>query len=317
MSLLPSVGRIAIDMDVIETHGLAKHYGPIHALAGIDLRVPKGAIFGFLGPNGAGKTTTMRILVGLLRPTAGRATIFGLDIVNQSKEIRRRIGYLPGDVRLYEWMTGRRFLNFCDSARGGGTASEMERLRDRFDLNIERRIRDYSRGMKQKLALIASLMHRPELLILDEPTTALDPLVQQTLYESLRESAVEGRTVLFSSHTLSEVELLCDHVAIIRQGRIIEDSRIEALRSRAVRKVSLRLCDGVSKKLELPEGAHPQSSLDGTIELSWTGPIQRLTSWLASLPLEDVTIGQPDLEDLFAAYYRTGANSNSIAGGGA
>lgn len=297
-------------MNIIETRRLAKSYGPIHALAGIDLRVAKGAIFGFLGPNGAGKTTAMRILVGLLRPTSGSAAIFGHDAVSKSTEVRRRIGYLPGDVRLYEWMTGRRFLDFCDAVRGNGAEREIDRLRERFDLNIDRRIRDYSRGMKQKLGLIAALMHQPELLILDEPTTALDPLVQQTLYDELRAAAAQGRTILFSSHTLSEVELLCDHVAIIRRGQIIEDSSIDALRRRAVRRVSLRLHDKDSKTLALPDGAHPHESIDGTINVSWSGSIDRLTSWLASIPLEDVTIGPPDLEDLFAAYYREGSSSD-------
>lgn len=302
-------------MYVVETHGLAKDYGAIQALAGIDLRVPRGTIFGFLGPNGAGKTTAMRILVGLLRPTAGRASVFGLDMIGQSREIRRKVGYLPGDVRLYEWMTGRRFLNFFDAARGGGAAREIERLRGRFDLDIDRRIRAYSRGMKQKLALIASLMHRPELLILDEPTTALDPLVQLTLHDELRSAARDGRTVLFSSHTLGEVEVLCDHVAIIRRGEIIEDSTIEALRRRAVRRVTLRLRKGESAILELPEGAHPHETLDGTVNLSWTGPIDGLTAWLSTLRLEDVTIGPPDLDDLFAAYYRNDAPALQRGGG--
>ncbi len=290
-------------MSVIEARGLAKRYGPIRALAGIDLAVPESAIFGFLGPNGAGKTTAMRILVGLLRPSAGSAVVLGMKLPSRSTEICRQVGYLPGDVKLYPWMTGRRLLAFCDAARGGGSWPEIARLQERFDLDLDRKVRDYSRGMKQKLGLMAALAHRPRLLILDEPTTALDPLVQQTLYDELRAVAAEGRTVLFSSHTLSEVELLCDHVVIIRGGRIIEDSTIEALRSRAVRKVSLRLRRSAAA-LTLPEGAHSQSSLDGAVTLSWTGPIDRLVAWLRSIELEDVTIGPPDLEDLFAAYYR-------------
>jgi ABC-2 type transport system ATP-binding protein len=249
-------------MDVIETHRLVKRYDDVTALAGIDLRIPAGAIFGFLGPNGAGKTTAMRILVGLLKPTAGRAAVFGRDALRQSTEIRRRIGYLSGDVRFYERMTGAKLLRFCDAIRGNGAAAEIRRLQRRFDLDLDRRIRDYSRGMKQKLGLIQALMHRPELLILDEPTTALDPLVQQTLYDELRSVAAEGRTVLFSSHTLSEVELLCDRVAIIRGGRIIEDSSISELRARAVRRVGLRLRNGGAEALALPAGAHVQASHD-------------------------------------------------------
>ncbi len=291
-------------MYVIETHRLAKRYGTIHALGGIDLRVPQGSIFGFLGPNGAGKTTTMRILVGLLRPTTGRADVLGLDAVRSSTEIRRHIGYLPGDVRLYEWMTGRQLLTFCDTARGGGAEKEIKRLRGQFDLNLDRRIRDYSRGMKQKLGLIAALAHRPKLLILDEPTTALDPLVQQTLYDELRATAADGRTVLFSSHTLSEVELLCDRVAIIRDGLLIEDDTIERLRGRAVRHVTLRLRAGAAAELRLPDGAFAAALHDGEISMSWKGEIGPLIGWLAGLDLADVAIGPPDLEDLFAAYYR-------------
>lgn len=291
-------------MFAIEIKGLAKHYDDIRALDGVDLCVPAGGLFGFLGPNGAGKTTTMRILVGLLHATRGEARVLGLDAAKDSTAIRRRIGYLSGDVRLYEWMTGRRFLTWCDAMRGDGAAGEIERLRERFDLNIDRRIRDYSRGMKQKLGLMAALMHRPELLILDEPTTALDPLVQQTLYEELRAAAGEGRTVLFSSHTLSEVEQLCDRVAIIRAGRIIEEGEIAKLRERAVRRVELRITNSEWRKQTAPVEWKPDDTYDGHIKGTWNGPIPRLLAWLASMPVLDVTIGAPDLEDLFAAYYR-------------
>lgn len=292
-------------MLVIETQQLSKRYGSIRALDGIDLHVPAGSIYGFLGPNGAGKTTAMRILVGLLRPSTGRASVLGMDAIRESTTIRKRVGYLSGDVRLYEWMTGRRLLAFVDAARGGGSQQEAERLRARFDLNLDRRIRDYSRGMKQKLGLIAALMHRPELLILDEPTTALDPLVQQTLYDELRAAADQGRTVLFSSHTLSEVELLCDRVAIIRSGKIIEDNHIETLRRRAVRRVSFRLRTGSAAELQFPERCILQSTQDGMVSLSWTGEIQPLLRWMAGMDLQDASIGPPDLEDLFTAYYRT------------
>jgi ABC-2 type transport system ATP-binding protein len=222
-------------MYAIQMQGLTKRYGDIQALAGVDLRVPAGSIFGFLGPNGAGKTTAMRILVGLLRASGGQATVLGHDVWRESTAIRREMGYLPGDVRLYEWMTGRRYVTWCDATRGGGGREEIARLARRLDLNLDRRIRNYSRGMKQKLGLIAALSHRPKLLILDEPTTALDPLVQQTLYDELRAVVAEGRTVLFSSHTLSEVEQLCDRVAIIRAGRIIADNSIADLQARAIR----------------------------------------------------------------------------------
>ncbi|GJQ27862.1 MAG: ABC transporter ATP-binding protein [Phycisphaerae bacterium] len=287
----------------IDVQGLVKSYGALRAVAGVNLRVEAGSIFGFLGPNGAGKTTTIRILLGLLRATDGSARVLGLDAWRQSTEIRRHVGYLPGDVRFYDWMRGRTFLSFCNRARGGGCEAEIRRLCDRFHLDLSRRIRDYSRGMKQKLGVIQALMHRPEVLILDEPTTALDPLVQQTVYEELRAAAGEGRTVLFSSHTLSEVELLCDRVAIIRAGRIIEDSSISELRQRALRRVELRLKQGALREDLIPHGFTPRPSVDGVICGSWAGSVEELLRWLSTLDVADVTIGAPDLEDLFATYY--------------
>jgi len=291
-------------MWAIQTQGLMKRYGDIQALAGVDLRVPEGSIFGFLGPNGAGKTTAMRILVGLLRATGGQATVLGRDAWRDSTAIRQEVGYLPGDVRLHESMMGRALADFFNRARGGGAGLEIERLCERFDVNLDRRIRDYSRGMKQKMGLIAALMHRPAVLILDEPTTALDPLVQHVLYDELRAAAADGRTVLFSSHTLSEVELLCDRVAIIRAGRIIEDSEVSKLRQRAVRRVELRIANSEWRKQSPPDEWTAGESRDGAITGAWKGPVHGLLLWLSSLPLEDVTIGSPDLEDLFAAYYR-------------
>lgn len=293
----------------IEATGLTKQYGEMRALGGVDLRVPTGSIFGFLGPNGAGKTTAMRIFVGLLRATGGAARVLGLDAWHDSRAIRAQVGYLPGDVRLYEWMSGRRLLAFFNRARGGGCDAEIARLTRRFDLDINRVIRNYSRGMKQKLGLIAALMHRPRLLILDEPTTALDPLVQQTLYSELRATAADGRTVLFSSHTLAEVESLCDRVAIIRGGRIIEDNTIDALQRRAVRRVELRINSGEWRKQTAPAAWSEIESRDGAVAGAWKGEVRELLSWLNGLPVEDVVIGAPDLEDLFAAYYHKDAGA--------
>jgi ABC-2 type transport system ATP-binding protein len=291
-------------MNVIEARGLTKSFGPVRALAGVELSVPGGCIFGFLGPNGAGKTTAMRILMGLLRASGGRASVLGLDAWRDSTAIRAQVGYLPGDVHLYDWMTGRRLVDFCNDARGGGHDNEIERLRERLDLDLDRPVRDYSRGMKQKLGLITALMHRPRVLILDEPTTGLDPLVQQTLYDELRATVAKGRTVLFSSHTLSEVEQLCDRVAIIRAGRIIEDSSIDALRQRALRRVELRMANDDLRNARFPPEWAITESHGGRVIGSWRGPVRNLLQWLATLPVQDAVIGSPDLEDLFAAYYR-------------
>lgn len=271
-------------------------------LRDVSLTMPAGAIFGFLGPNGAGKTTTIRILLGLLRASAGKALLFGEDAWRHGARLRSDIGYLPGDVRFYDWFTGRATLDFFNTARGGRHSDEIRRLQRVFDLELDRKVRRYSRGMKQKLGLIQALMHKPRLLILDEPTTALDPLVREALYEELRRISGEGRSILFSSHTLTEVEELCDEVAIVRGGRIIEHEKITVLKSRAVRHVEIQVPAGASLPA-LPGDLRVESRAEGKIKGAWTGSIQPLLSWLAHAPVEDVSIAPPDLEDLFMAYY--------------
>src|ERR1043166_9149290 len=202
-------------------------------------------------------------------------------------------------------MTGQRLVDFCNRTRGGGHDREILRLKERFDLDLSRPIRDYSRGMKQKLGLITAMMHRPPLLILDEPTTALDPLVRQTLYQELRASVANGQTVLFSSHTLSDVQEMCDRVAIIRDGRIIEDNSIARLQERALRRVEFRMSNDELQRLRFPADWVPTENRNGSVTGTWRGPVNGLLAWLASIPLQDVTIGAPDLEDLFSTYYGT------------
>ncbi len=286
----------------VATHGLTKLYRGRPALRGINLRVPAGSLFGFLGPNGAGKTTTLRILLGLLRASRGRAEILGRDCWREGARLRRDVGYLPGDIRLYDHLTGREHLRFLAAARGAARRAQWESLALRFELNLEQRVRNYSRGMKQKLGIIQALMDRPQLLILDEPTIALDPLMRQVLYEELRGVAGEGRTVLFSSHTLSEVEALCDRVAILRQGEIVAQDRIEALQHRAVRRVEVRMAAGTQPP-QLPAGLNLIERADTWLRATWTGPVQPLLAWLTAARVQDVTLGPPDLEDLFLTYY--------------
>jgi ABC-2 type transport system ATP-binding protein len=290
-------------MDALCTHNLCKSYGPHEVLHKANLRVPTGCLFGFLGPNGAGKTTTIRILLGLLRASAGRAEVLGRDAWTEGPRLRAKVGYLPGEVRLYDHLTGRATLAFMDAARGGGATQEIKRLVDRFDLDLGKRVRDYSRGMKQKLGLIQAMVHRPELLILDEPTIALDPLVRQTLFEELRSVARDGRTVFFSSHTLSEVEELCHEVAILRDGWVIEQNRIDVLRAHALRRVEILLEPGTSPTRPPPTGLQISQQADTRIAGTWQGPVAPLVSWLAAQPLRDVTIAPPHLEDLFLTYY--------------
>lgn len=302
-------------MNAVETQGLSKRYGAVRAVEGLDLRVPAGSLFGFLGPNGAGKTTTIRMLMGLLRPSAGSACVLGRDIRRDSVDIRRRVGYLPGDLRLYEGLIGRALLDFAARTRGIDCHTEISRLAERLELDLSRRIRGYSRGMKQKLGLIAALMHRPEMLILDEPTTALDPLVQHVLCDELRAAARRGTTVLFSSHVLAEVESLCEQVAIVRAGRLVEHDRIENLRTRAARRVEFTVVNGQSP--EPPAGLRVRTKAGGRIIGAWSGPVQPLVRWLADSGAGDVTIGPPDLEELFLAYYGDGAEAANKTGAAA
>jgi len=290
-------------MDAIATDDLCKSFGRRAALRQVNLRVPTGGRFGFLGPNGAGKTTTIRILLGLLRASAGNARMLGQDVWRAGPKIRAQVGYLPGDVRFYDGLTGRATLAFLDAARGRNSRGEIRRLVKRFDLDLDKRVRDYSRGMKQKLGLIQALMHRPRLLILDEPTIALDPLIRELIYQELRDVTADGRTVLFSSHTLSEVEQLCDEVAILRDGRLIEQERIEVLRRRAVRHVEALFDEGGRPATPPPEGLRVTRQSDARLSGTWQGPVQPLVSWLAGGRVRDLRIAPPDLEDLFLAYY--------------
>ena len=291
--------------DAVRTHDLTKRYGSRYALHGLDLAVPRGTLFGFLGPNGAGKTTTIRILLGLLRATAGSASVLGRDCRRDGARLRGEVGYLPGDVRLFDNRSGAANLRFFCAARGGrgGADGQARRLADAFGLDLGKRVRSYSRGMKQKLGLIQALMHRPRLLVLDEPTTALDPLMREVLYAELRTAVREGRTVLFSSHTLSEVEQLCDHVAILRDGRLVESERIEALRARALRRVQVVFDGRPPPDRELPTGLDVVQRTSERLSGSWTGDVQPLVDWLARRRVRDLVIAPPDLEDLFRAYY--------------
>src|SRR3954451_5847054 len=205
---------------VIETEKLTKSYGAHRGIADLDLVVNEGEAFGFLGPNGAGKTTTIRTLLDHLRPTSGRARVFGIDTRTDPTSIHRRVGYLPGEFSLYDKLSGGDTIEYFANLRGGVDAAYQADLIDRLEVDPTRKFKEYSKGNKQKIGLVIALQHRPELLILDEPTSGLDPLVQQTFYAVIREAKAEGRTIFLSSHILSEVERTCDRVAIIRDGRL-------------------------------------------------------------------------------------------------
>lgn len=272
------------------------------------MEVPAGQVFGFLGPNGAGKTTTIRILLGLLRPTQGCALIKGLDCWRQSPRVKREVGYLPGDVRLYPWLTVNSALNLSGRVRRTNLQPFGADLANRLQLETNLRVRKMSRGMRQKLGLILALAHRPPLIVLDEPTSGLDPLIQEELATILREMAADGHTVFFSSHTLSEVEQLCDQIAIVRAGRIVADESLASLRARAQRSVRLVFSSAdEARNTAAPEflSVIERSGRHWLCALSGTAP--RLTAWAATQPLEDMIIGPPDLETLFRRYYQAKA----------
>ncbi len=294
------------DDAVVVIHSLTKHYGETCALDGTSWSIPKGALLGFLGPNGAGKTTTIRILTGFLKSDGGRATVFALDAWAQSTAIRRRVGYLPGDVRLYNHLTGDQMVRFAGRARGMTDADNARRLAQRLQLDLHTRIRGYSKGMRQKLGLILAMMHEPELLILDEPTAALDPLMQQVLYRELRDVTARGKTVLLSSHSLSEVEAICDSVIILRNGSVVASTPVREMRKDAAQKVHLRFHSS-AELAQIRSSAPPALTVtdceNGSLKGHWQGPPESLLAWLASLPVSEIAIHPPDLEDLFMGYY--------------
>jgi ABC-2 type transport system ATP-binding protein len=291
-------------LSIIATRQLTKRYGERIGILDLTVGVPEGVVFGFLGPNGSGKTTAIRVLLGLLRPTAGAAAIFGLDCWRDGHRIRAEVGYVPGDLRLYHWLTCRQALRVFGRVRRRDLTALGLALAEEFGLDPDVRVRHMSRGMRQKLGLILAMAHEPRLLVLDEPTTALDPIVQEKLYQQLRRLASAGHTIFFSSHTLSEVEQLCDRVAILREGRLVADEALETLRARAERLVVIRWKDTARTDeirppdcLALSEHEHPY--WQGTV----TGPVIELLRWGAVQPIEDISISPPDLADLFQRYY--------------
>lgn len=291
-------------MSLIQLDHLTRRYGRRRGVERVSLSVPEGALFGFLGPNGAGKTTTIRVMLGFLRPTSGQARIFGLDCWRDSKAIKRDVGYLPGDLRLPSWMNTASALSIFGAVRGRDLTGPGGELAERFDLDLHVKVRDMSRGMRQKLGLILALAHAPRLLVLDEPTSALDPLMQQSLHEFLRQLAAAGRTVFFSSHSLGEVEQLCDRVAIVRAGEIVADESLAALRNRAGHDVTIWWKNGAPPPaLKPPEFLNLTRSEAAVWQGTLDGPVQRLLDFLAGKPVEDLSVNRPDLENLFRRFY--------------
>lgn len=291
----------------ILTRGLEKSYGNVQALRGLNLEVREGDIFGYLGPNGAGKSTTIRCLLDVIRPQAGLVRVLGLDPQAHPVEVRRKVGYLPGELHLDESLTGQAALRFFNELRGGvADGAYIDELAGRLKVDLGRPIRNLSHGNKQKIGVIQALMHRPELLLLDEPTTGLDPLMQQEVLKLVREARERGATVFFSSHIISEVEALAERVAIIRQGVVVEVADIGTLRARAIRRTHVRFKQPVdgARILALP-GVELLSQDDNTaMWLQVRGDMDALVKTLAQYPVDDIETQRPSLEEIFLAYYQ-------------
>lgn len=289
---------------VIETRGLTKRYGSHRGIVDVDLSVEQGEVFGFLGPNGAGETTTIRILLDLIRASAGAASVFGIRTADDPVAIHRRVGYLPGEFGLYDRLTGIETLTYFANLRGGVDRSYQASLLERLDLDGSRRFREYSRGNKQKVALTAALQHRPDLLVLDEPTTGLDPLVQQEVFKLVLEAKAEGRTVFFSSHVIAEVERICDRVGIIREGRLVTVDRIEGLRDLNVHHVELRFADAVpAGPFAALDGVTDVTAEAGTLRMHVAGPLGPVLQVAAPHGLLDLSVREPSLEEIFLTFY--------------
>ena len=300
---------------VIHTERLTKTYGVHRGITEVDLDVESGEIFGFLGPNGAGKTTTMRVLLDLIRPTGGRAEIFGIETTRDPVAIHRRVGYLPGEFDLYDRLSGADTIAYFANLRGGVDRAYAAQLVERLDLDPTRRFKEYSKGNKQKIGLIVALQHRPDLLILDEPTSGLDPLVQQTFFEIVREARAEGRTVFLSSHIIDEVDRTCDRVAIIREGRLVQVDRIEAIRRLAFHHVELSFAQPVAPALfETIDGVSDVVATGNTVSMRVNGPIGSVIAAAAPHALLDVVSREPNLEDVFLAQYGAHRHEPVVAG---
>jgi ABC-2 type transport system ATP-binding protein len=295
----------------ISIRGLTKRYGKLIAVDRLDLEVRRGEVFGFLGLNGAGKTTTIRILLDLLRPTSGNATVFGHDCQSDGLKARSAVGYLPGEMGIYSDLTGHEILKFLERMGGGGVSREYRRsLTERFELSdrdLSRKLREYSTGMKRKLGLIQALQADPLLLILDEPTEGLDPLMQESFYELLAEARTRGRTVFMSSHVLPEVERVCDRIAVLRKGEVVLLSSVEDARKLASRNVRVAFQREVGAPATLPQGYEIIDAKPLAWTLRVTGQLGSLPSFLATLPVADLAVEEARLEDVLVKYYRDGA----------
>ena len=296
----------------IRTSGLGKRYGATVALAGLDLAVPAGEVYGYLGPNGAGKTTTIRLVLGLQRPTEGSAAIFGIDAWRDPVRAHRRVAFVAGEPMLWPALTGLESLEFLARLRGGVDEAYRRTLIERFEFDPRKRVRDYSKGNRQKIQLIAAFAARPDLLVLDEPTSGLDPLMEAAFRDTVAEAKAAGQAVFLSSHILSEVEALCDRVGILRQGRLVEEGTLADLRHLSARVVEATF-DGPPPDLVLPDGVTPTRVGESAVRFDVRGPVGPLLDRLAGTGVIALVSREPSLEELFLAHYDRGGEHAGIA----
>jgi len=284
--------------------GLTKYYGPVRGIEDLDLEVREGEIFGFLGPNGAGKSTTISTILDFIRPTRGTAKVLGLDSRSDSVAIHRQVGYLPGELAMYDKMSGRQLLGYLAALRGVDANAEIAYLAERFDLDLDRKIRAYSSGNRQKVGLVQAFMHRPQLLILDEPTNGLDPIVQQEFYALLREVSEEGRTVFLSSHILPEVERITDRAGIIRRGKLMVVAEIEELKRQAQRRIEITFVEPVdTAEFSDIETVRAVQASGPIVTVTVTGSVDPVLKRAAQFEVETIVSHDGDLESAFLSYY--------------
>ncbi len=294
-------------MNVIETSKLTKYYGKSRGIVDVDMTVTEGEIYGFIGPNGAGKSTTIRTLLGLIHPTSGSATVFGKDILKSGPEIRQEVGYLPSEVFYYDDMRAIDLLKYSASFyRKDSKAIEarIKYLADLLDLDLKKKIDDLSYGNKKKVGIIQGLAHEPKLIILDEPTGGLDPLIQQQFFHQLKEENEKGATILFSSHILSEVQRLCDRVAIIKEGTIIKVEQIKTLLENATKRFSLEMAAAPDASRFEIDGVSDLTVTNHSVSFLFRGRLNSITQILAEQDLLDLSVEEPDLEEIFLHYYQ-------------
>jgi ABC-2 type transport system ATP-binding protein len=292
---------------LLRTEALTKDYGKFRALEDLVLAIRPGEVFGILGPNGSGKTTALRIMLGFLRPTAGHAWIAGHECWTDGVAARRHVAYLPGELRLYENLTGRRLVEFLCRLRGQEVRREVDALAERFDIDLRRPLASLSSGMKRKVALLTVLAPQVELVIMDEPTNALDPTMRDLLLQEVRRARERGQAVVFSSHVLTEVEEVCDRVAILRRGRLVHLQEMSELREG--RRARLRLREGQVLAVP-PPGIEVVSHNNGEVLLEQTGPLHELLAWLAEQPVADVRLGPLGLRGVYQHYHGSPAEES-------